>query len=187
MDKEQIFYIQKNLKKPISLVGMMGAGKSHSGRALAQTLNFEFYDSDQIIEEKAGQPITGIFKTFGEKKFREAERNTILDLLSLKQSVIATGGGAVTTPEVLSALKKDSLMVWLSPDLQTLWERVQKSQSRPLLQAENPWGKLERLMEERLPLYEQAHIRLEIRGDSQSRVMDDLIKALYDFVNKDTV
>ena len=187
MTDNQILEIQNALNTPIVLVGMMGAGKSHLGFALAEKLGLSFKDSDKLIEEKAGQSVSDIFENFGEAKFREAEHNTILELIKQDPAVIATGGGALTNAGTLEALKDGSIMVWLNANLETLWQRVQKSQTRPLLQTENPKEKLQALIEERQSLYSQAHIDLPLGGQDKDADLQALIKALYEYLNPATV
>lgn len=179
--------LKEALSTPVVLVGMMGAGKSYLGATLARQLGLPFRDSDKLIEEKAGLPVTDIFADFGEAKFREAERNTIKDVLGQGTSVIATGGGALTSPETLALLKKDSIMIWLDADIETLWQRVQKSQTRPLLKTDDPKDRLATLLAERKNLYNQAHITVKTGLGSQQKDIDVLIKGLYEFLNKDTV
>ena len=164
------------ISKPIALVGMMGAGKSHIGYMLAEALGLEFYDSDKIIEEKAGMTIPEIFQEFGEPKFRNSEHNTILELVNDGSCVISTGGGALTSPETLKVLLDQSLMVWLNASIGTLWERV-KDTDRPLLQTPNARETLENLLNERKPLYEQAHIQVKSDQDSKHTVQS-ILKAL---------
>ena len=185
--RSMIQEIQQKLTKPVVLVGMMGAGKSYLGAALSRALGLPFNDTDKIIEDKAGLPVSEIFESFGEAKFRESERNTIQSLIEEGVSVIATGGGALTSDQTLELLKAQSIMIWLNVDRDTLWDRVQKSQTRPLLFTQDPEKKLQALLEERKPLYEQAHINLKtgIRGQQQD--VDGLIKGLYEFLNKDRV
>ncbi len=176
--------IKLKLSKPIALVGMMGAGKSHIGSALSQSLDLEFFDSDKEIEDKAGQSVADIFENFGETKFRDAEQNTILELLGRKPCVIATGGGAFVNDEIRAALLDKAIVIWLDADIDTLWQRVQKSKVRPLLHTEDPRARLQTLLEQRNPLYGQAHIHIDTSGQTRQ---PDVIKALYEFLNADNV
>lgn len=179
--------IRKTLTRPVVLVGMMGAGKSHIGRELSDALGLKFFDSDKLIEEKAGRSVAEIFENFGEKKFRSAEHNTIIELLESGPCIIATGGGALTNPRTLQTLERESLMVWLDADLETLWQRVQKSQTRPLLYTENPKDRLDELTQARQPLYEHARIHFKVSAQTQQKACELLIKALYEYLNKDSV
>ncbi len=174
--------ILERLNRPIILIGMMGAGKSHMGRALAKALGVKFYDSDKIIEEKAGRSIPDIFTEFGEEKFRDSEKKTILTLLEQPSCVIATGGGAVLNAETLHAIKEKGLVIWVTADIKTLMARVQKSNNRPLLQAENPQEILEGLLHEREALYAQAHIKMDTSSykdkKSDALVLQDMLQAI---------
>ncbi len=181
MSETQSHYITRNLTKPIVLIGMMGAGKTHIGSMLARELELDFYDTDRLIETKAGMPVADIFDMFGEPKFRDSEHKTIADLLKSKgPCVIATGGGAVTNAKTLEILKRDSLTIWLDMDLETLWERVQRSKTRPLLYADAPKEKLETLLNTRRPLYEQAHIHFQLKNDDRPPI-NQVLSAIADW------
>ncbi len=184
MPQDHIEDIKSQLTRPIALVGMMGAGKSHTGFALSEKLGLSFFDSDKVIEEKAGQSVADIFENFGEDKFRDAEHNTIAELLEYGPCIIATGGGALLNDQTRATLLDKAIVVWLDADINTLWMRVQKSQSRPLLYADNPRERLESLLEQRKPIYAQSHIRIDA-GDNVPQT--EVIKALYEFLNKDSV
>ncbi len=184
MSFKDIEIIKNALDRPIILVGMMGAGKSHVGAALARSLGLEFIDSDKVVEQRAGCSVAEIFESFGEEKFREAEKNTILNLLTQPPQVIATGGGAITNDETLSHIKAQSLSVWLNPDMPLLMDRLSgKKQSRPLLQTDNPEDTIAALMQSRAGLYEQADINLEITSADQAQTLSRLIKKLSERLN----
>jgi shikimate kinase len=168
--------IVENLTKPLVLVGMMGAGKSHIGFALAQVLDIPFFDTDKEIAEKAGMSIPEIFKTFGEEKFRDSEKRALADLMQEAPCVIASGGGALMNPETLARLKADSIMIWLDIDIDTILERV-KNSDRPLIQTENPRKTLETLMAMRRPLYEQAHLRVSDKAEAAGTI-ETILKSL---------
>jgi len=150
-------------KKPIVIVGMMGAGKSTVGRGLAERLGLPFVDSDAEIEAQVGLSVAEIFERFGEARFREEERRTVARLLDGPVGVIATGGGAFADPDTRALILERGIAVWLDVPLDTLAERVGGSTHRPLLNGGDPRLTLERLMAERAPFYAQAH--LTIRGD----------------------
>ena len=166
-----------NFSKPIALVGMMGAGKSHIGFHLAQKLNLEFFDCDKVIEEKAGMSVPDIFEHFGEQRFRQSERNTIFELTQQGATVIATGGGALENPEILHHLREKSIMVWLDMDLEVLWKRVEGS-DRPLLQVPDAKKRLAQLLEDRRENYAKAHICVSSPYGSADQVVESIIKSL---------
>lgn len=179
---QEIDYIKAHLQKPVVLIGMMGSGKSRLGRVLAEKLSLPFFDSDHVIEAKAGRTVQEIFTKDGEPKFREAEKRTILELLKNEACVIATGGGAVTNPEVLTALKENAVLIWLQAEIPELMARLKNVESRPLLKGDNPEAVLTNLMEKRAGLYAQAHITVAAGDPVIKDVKMRLIKKLYDFL-----
>ncbi len=162
------------VNKPIVLVGMMGCGKSHVGKALSKNFGLPFYDSDSLIEQQQGKAITQIFADSGEAHFRALEKEVIVNLLDSGLCVIATGGGAVTTPETLDKIKTDGVSVWLNPDVETIWARVKNNNTRPLFNCNDPRAKLEELLLAREALYAQADI--EVDNSSGAEAVIDEIK-----------
>ena len=143
----------------VFLIGPMAAGKSAIGRQLSQYLNFEFYDSDQVIERRCGADITWIFDVEGEAGFRRREAAVVAELTACEHSVLATGGGAVLLPENREFLRSRGLVIYLQASLDTLLLRTEKDKKRPLLQLGDKRQVLERMLLLRDPLYrETAHI-----------------------------
>ncbi len=143
-------------RENIVLIGFMGSGKSSVGRMLAKRLNFRFLDTDALIEERAWMPIKDIFAKHGEAFFRDRETATIASLAGARGHVIATGGGIVTQPRNLPLLHKLGWVVLLKADPDEIFRRVAHNNRRPLLQVENPRERVETMLAERQPLYEQA-------------------------------
>lgn len=177
--------IQK-LDRPVVIIGMMGAGKTVTGRKLAHDLDLPFYDTDQVIEEKAGRPVAEIFEDFGESKFRQSEKKTVLELLSRGPCIIATGGGAPVNPGVMDAVKKHALSIWLRADIDVILERIKNRQTRPLLQRDNPRRVLENLLAKRTPFYSRADITVDSVKGKPAASMKKLIRSLYEYLNRDS-
>lgn len=176
---------KENPGSSVVLIGMMGSGKSHMGRLLAARLGLDFYDSDALIEGEQGQSVSGIFQSRGEPFFREQESRVIADLLDGPVSVISTGGGAITTPQVLEKIKAQAISIWLRVDSDVLLERIRRGGAkRPLLACDDPKGQLEALLEAREPLYRQADIMIDNSHNDIGRAVDDLDKALQDYMEK---
>lgn len=138
----------------VVLVGFMGSGKSSVGRLVARTLRSRFVDTDRLVADRAGREITDIFAAHGEPWFRQEESRALRLLLGGSGLVVATGGGIVTVPENLPALKKLGFVVWLTAAEEVIWERVSRNKHRPLLHTENPRETIRSLIEKRNPLYE---------------------------------
>ena len=170
--------MDKEINKPVVLVGMMGSGKSHVGRLLAERLNRSFYDADKILEEEQGRSISDIFSSDGESAFREMEADLIERLMKKNDAVISTGGGAVVTPSVLSNIKEQSVSVWLQTSVDKIIPRVINDKNRPLLQCGDPKSKLNALMDVRELLYAQADIHITNEDITVEEVVHKIVQAL---------
>lgn len=146
------------LKKTIVMVGMMGAGKTAVGRALAQLLDVGFIDSDMEIERAANMSVPEIFARDGEPFFRAREAEVIKRLLQGPPCVLSTGGGAFLAPENRGAISTHGVAVWLNADIDLLWSRVKHRDTRPLLRTDNPRATLEKIYEARVPFYSLADV-----------------------------
>ena len=146
---------------PLVLSGFMGTGKSSVGRLAAELLQFEFVDTDELIESQSGLSIEEIFKNQGEAAFRQLEHGMVRNLEQRQKTVIATGGGLIIDTANLASLKTHALVVclWASPEI--IWERVQEQTHRPLLQTADPLGKIRDLFAVRDPLYRQADVLIQ--------------------------
>lgn len=145
----KIEYDERN----VYLVGLMGAGKTTIGKALARRLAYGFVDSDHEIESRTGVSLPTIFEIEGEEGFRKREAQVIADLANLNSHVVATGGGAVLRQENRENLRAGGFVIYLNVPLPTLWERTRHDKNRPLLQVSDPLQKLRELHAQRDPLY----------------------------------
>lgn len=164
----------------IFLVGPMGAGKSTIGRALAKELKLDFYDSDEVIEKRAGADISWIFDIEGEEGFRQREIKVIDELTQKNNIVLATGGGVIISPENRSVLAARGTVIYLKTSLEQQYERTKRDTRRPLLQTENLTERLEELRDERQPYYEElSDISFETDKLTVKAVANNIIKYLY--------
>jgi shikimate kinase len=138
----------------IFLIGPMGAGKSSVGKYLASRLDMDFYDSDEELEKRTGVDIGWIFDLEGEGGFRKREAEIITELASLSNIVLATGGGSVISPQVQSILRKNGVIIYLVVSLEYQNTRTVNESRRPLLRVHNRKEVIERLHQERVPIYE---------------------------------
>src|SRR5690242_3761047 len=109
---------------PIFLVGFMGAGKTTVGRALARELQYEFFDLDELIAERAGKSVQTIFAELGEPEFRRLEREAIKGCCGMVRTVIALGGGAFVSDLNRTLLREIGRTVWLDCPLEVCLERL---------------------------------------------------------------
>lgn len=163
-------------KRNIFLVGPMGAGKSTIGRQLAQMLGMEFFDSDSVIEERAGADIDWIFDVEGEAGFRKREERIINELTQGQGIVLSTGGGSVLSKDNRNMLSARGIVIYLETTIDKQFERTQRDKKRPLLQTEDPRKILEELAKIRNPLYEEiADITLQTDDQAAKIVATNII------------
>jgi shikimate kinase len=146
----------------VFFVGLMGAGKTTVGRAIARRLERPFFDSDHEIEARTGARIPVIFELEGESGFRAREAHMIDELTQRPNIVLATGGGAILNQDSRNFLNSRGIVVYLRANPHDLWLRTRKDKNRPLLQTEDPKARLEALYDVRDPLYREcAHFIIE--------------------------
>ncbi|HUH50420.1 MAG TPA: shikimate kinase [Mycoplana sp.] len=165
-------------KRNLVLVGLMGAGKSAIGRLVAQALSVPFIDSDHEIERVSRMSIPDLFAAYGEEEFRALEARVMKRLLKTGPRVVSTGGGAFVNERTRRHIKRGGLTVWLKADLDVLWERVNKRDTRPLLKTENPKQTLENLMNARYPIYAEADLTVHSRDVKKEMVVEEVLAAI---------
>ncbi|SIS78767.1 shikimate kinase [Roseivivax lentus] len=165
------------LRKSVVLVGMMGAGKTAVGRALAQMLRVPFLDSDAEIETAAAMSIAEIFARDGEQFFRRRESEVIARLLAGRPAILSTGGGAFMQENNRRLISEKGVSVWIDADLDLLWQRVRHKSTRPLLRTDNPRQTLSELFDARVPVYRLAD--LSVRTEPKYSI-EDTARAVLD-------
>ena len=151
----------------IVLIGFMGSGKSTVGRELHVRLGYPLVDMDQVIEQRAGKPITAIFENDGEAAFREMETALLRELANpaAPRRIVSTGGGVVGSEENRALLRSMGYVVWLDAPAGVIVDRTSKNRQRPLLHTEDPAARIRELMAFREPLYQEtAHLKLDTAG-----------------------
>ncbi len=167
------------LHKTVVLVGMMGAGKTAIGRALAARLGAPLLDSDAEIELAANATIAEIFARDGEPFFRARESEVIERLLAGSPCILSTGGGAFLAERNRTAISAQGVSVWLCADLDLLWDRVRHKETRPLLKTADPKQTLAELCEAREPFYAMADLKVHtLPHYSIDETTDKVIEAL---------
>lgn len=140
----------------IVLIGFMGSGKSTVGKMLADILEYDFVDTDRVIEERAGRSIPQIFEEQGEERFRELETLVVESVCSRSRTVISTGGGAVLRQRNFRCLKESGTVVYLRLSEEELLRRTAQLRGRPLLAGADRKQRVREMLAERSGLYEKA-------------------------------
>lgn len=172
--------------KPIVMVGLMGAGKTSVGRALARKLGVPFVDSDKEIEAAAGCSVVDIFSLYGEAEFRRVEQRVIARLLDTPPmaKVISTGEGAFITPAVREMLQGRALTIWLKADLELLVKRTNFRDTRPQLLHADSRKILAQLIKERYDIYAMADMTVQTRDESLRKTLDNVLCVIENYQEK---
>jgi shikimate kinase len=158
----------------------MGTGKTRIGRELADRLDMQFVDMDNVIVEQEGKPIPRIFAEDGEPHFRAVERTVVQELAAGEGMVIATGGGVVLNPENVRDLSHSGLVVCLSATPRTILERVEHDTNRPLLAEGDKLTKIRDLLEARRAFYAAIPNQVVTDGKTPQQVVDEILSLYSD-------
>lgn len=166
-----------NPNKNIILVGPMGSGKTTVGRKLSKRLKKDFYDSDHEIINRTGVSIDHIFEIEGESGFRERETEILKNLCSMKNIIIATGGGVVLKLENRDLMKVSAMVIYLSSSIEQILRRTSKSKTRPLLERSKDRRKtISDIIEAREGFYQDvASVTINTNGKKLTEVIEEIV------------
>ncbi len=144
------------MKRNIVLIGFMGTGKSTVARRLADRLNRNFFELDELIEKEAGKTINNIFKEEGGERFRDLESDMIGVITKREGGIISCGGGAVLRERNVKILKKNAVLIHLTASPQVILERIGDDENRPLLMHNNKIERIKELIRTRGKIYDRC-------------------------------
>lgn len=167
-------------RRTIALIGLRGSGKTTVGRILADLLDGQCIDVDEVIQGESELSISEIFEREGEEGFRQREREVIAKIASSPPAVVSVGGGAVLDEANAEVLAKMATVVWLTAPAQVLWERIsadpKTAGSRPSLTDLSGVAELEQLATQRRTSYERlADLVMDTEGLSPSQVAQAIL------------
>jgi len=161
----------------ISLIGFMGTGKSSVGELLAEKLNFHFYETDKEIEKKASMSISEIFDKYGEKYFRQLEKDVLeRAVLSKENIVLSTGGGIVLSAYNRRILKEKTTPILLTATVEEIFKRVKDDSHRPLLTVKQPLEEIKLLLEKRNKYYKEFNFKIATDDLDLEEIIDIIMK-----------
>ena len=171
-----------NSIKLITLIGMMGSGKTSCGSVLANKLDINFIDIDSIIEIEENLKISEIFNKFGEEYFRSIEEKVIYLKINqfLRQNVkaiISLGGGGFESKKTREFLLNNSKVIWLNSDIKVLSKRVGKAFNRPMIKG-NVETNIEMLLNKRIKNYQKSHLKINTDNLSINELCDKIIRGI---------
>ena len=156
------------------LVGFMAAGKTTIARTLGKRLGWRVEDVDDRIEARERRTVAAIFAQQGEPYFRQVEREVLAELLPLRDTVVATGGGTFAELDNRAAMLADAAVAWLDVPFDRLVDRLPPDNRRPLAADRL---QMEQLYQRRLLAYRQAHVRVDA-----ARPVDEVVERLLDWI-----
>ena len=174
--------ITNNNIKLITLVGMMGSGKTSCGSVLAKKLGISFLDIDTIIELEENLKINEIFKKFGEEYFRLIEEKVIFLKVSeyLRQNIkaiISLGGGSFESKKTREFLLNNSKVIWLNSDIKVLSKRIGKALNRPMIKSDVETN-IKMLLNKRIKNYQKSHLKITTDNLSINKICDKIIEGI---------
>lgn len=171
---------RRGKRHSIVLIGFMGSGKTTIGLRLSYRLRLTVEDTDQLIEQREGRTISEIFALEGEEYFRRAETALLGELSRQRVSrILSVGGGTPIREENRELLKRTGTVVYLRVTPGTVYERLKNDTTRPLLQGDDPFGRISRLLESREEAYRSAaDLIIDVDGLEPEQVSDRIIAAV---------
>jgi len=165
----------------LALAGFMGTGKSRIGWELSRRLQLTFVDTDRVIERVSCMRITDIFELYGEQVFRDHETEIVRRCVRLDEVIVSTGGGTVVRAENRELLKKRGPVVVLSASPETVYKRTRRNR-RPLLEQGDPLVRINELMAERQPAYDDvAAFKVSTDGRDSADVVEEIVEKLHEW------
>ena len=181
-EKIKYFHKSSNDTQLITLVGMMGAGKSKFGYVVAKSLYFHFYDSDNLIEQQFNTSIKEIFELHGEPYFRKMEQEKIKTLVNSakelgEKAIISIGGGAFNNKFTRDLLLKETKVIWLNVPIETLIKRIGHGAKRPMIKGDVK-NSISEILNKRLKFYSLSHHQLNTYNLSQDQITKRIIEII---------
>ena len=170
----------------VFLAGFMGAGKSTIGPILANTLGWNFYDLDKVIEAKTGKKIADIFSEKGEAAFRSLERDTLLELAKGENIIIALGGGTITDQKNINFMKEKGKIIFLEASMESFYHRLKYKTDRPVLRGKDEEllsqdelkQRITEILNYRKKFYDQADVSMYTDKNSIGKTVDEITKII---------
>ena len=163
----------------IFLIGPMGSGKSTIGKVLSERLEYDFYDTDKLVEKVVGKKIKEIFEQNGEQYFRLKESEELDKTRKLKNAVIATGGGIIENEKNRLFLKEEKKVIFLDSSIERQYDRTKESQKRPLLNNGDSMKILKNLYQKRLSFYQEvSKLKISMGNLTEGKIFEKILDFL---------
>jgi shikimate kinase len=162
----------------VSLIGMMGTGKTTVGLELSKKLGVQFCDLDEEIEAQEKRKISEIFEKNGEAYFRDIENNLLKQKISVENAIVLScGGGAFLSEENRNILLENSIVIWLTASAENIFKRLKGDDSRPLLN-DFSLEKIKELITLRTESYKKAHFEIATDSGNIEEICEKIKKCI---------
>ena len=164
-------------KRNIILVGFMGTGKSSVGRKLAEELQMDFFDADEEMAKVTGLDLMTLYWKCGKIRFQSEEELMFCKLLRKENSVIAAGGTLEQTEERLNMIRKSGMLVCLKADKDSIGQRINRKENRPLLRLDRESDKMQQYYENSQCWEEVADLTIDTTACSIGEIVQRISQA----------
>ena len=166
------------MKKNITLIGMMGCGKTTTAKELSKLLpEYRLVDIDDEIEKSTGKKISEIFLKYGEPHFRELEIHKIKQFTAFDFQIISAGGGAFENPDNRRRFLENSTVIFLKASPETIFERIKAETHRPLLKKHFSLEKIQHILSLREKNYKLANYTVETDNKTPYNVAQEILRS----------
>jgi len=163
----------------IVLTGFMCTGKTSVGKLLAEKLEYQFVDTDDLIEQRVGMKISDIFAVYGEPYFRDVETEVVKEVAKKDKFVISTGGGVVLRKVNMDELRKNGIIINLTAKPETIYNRLKNQPGvRPLLNKPDPMNEIIKLLSQREEYYKNCDLRIE----TDNFTVEQIVQQILDYI-----
>lgn len=181
------------MQRRIYLTGFMTCGKSTVGPILANTLGWDFYDLDEVIEKIENKKVVDIFNEHGESYFRKLETETLREFSTRENIVLALGGGTMASETNVMIMKRSGTTVYLKISNEMIYKRIKNKIDRPLFRnlvlderpKEDFIERIQELMDKRTKYYELADWIIEAENSDVGKTVDMLALKINRLINKE--
>ena len=161
----------------IALIGMMGSGKSIVSKILANKTSYNLLELDEVFEQQENIAIAEYFKNFGEEKFRQIEAEILKKSLRQENVIISTGGGVILKKENREMLFCNNIFtIYLEANSETIYNRIKKDTSRPLLKVKNPKEEIKNIIKARETFYKLANLTINTDNKTIEEITEEILK-----------
>lgn len=168
------------IKKPISLIGFMGSGKTSVAKLLSKHTGIKYIDTDSEIIQKTRMTISEIINNKGEEEFRAIEAKILTDIIDNKKLIISTGGGCVESA-ISRGVLKDTFCIWLDVSPENASQRIENYKSRPMFK---DFENADNMFKKRNKFYKEYS---DVKINTNNKSITEVVQEVLDYLLKEKI